>query len=85
MYNTIEEKLTRRTLSCLKRVKLPMSTAKDMLEAGNAVMAKKVTNAGLMVAMECYHYAGMSTEAIYLLLGERLPIEAVENHCKHFE
>jgi len=85
MYKTIEEKLTRRTLSCLKRAKLPMDTVKDMLEAGNAVMAKKVVNAGLMVAMECYHYAGMDTESIYQLLGERLPIEAVENHCKRFE
>ena len=52
MYKTIEEKLRFRTWTCLKRYNLPMNTAADMLQAGHAIVAKKIRNAGMGCATE---------------------------------
>lgn len=84
MNKTIEEKLRFRTWTCLKRCNLPMNTAADMLQAGHAIVAKKIRNAGLGCATECYYYAGLSTETIYKLLGEQLEMVYIESLCKQF-
>lgn len=84
MSKTIEEKLRFRTWTCLKRYNLPMNTAADMVEAGHAIVAKKIRNAGLGCATECYYYAGLDVETIYKLLGGRLEKVYIESLCKQF-
>lgn len=84
MYKTIEEKLRFRTWTCLKRYNLPMNTTADMLQAGHAIVAKKIRNAGMGCATECYYYAGLDVETIYELLGGRLEMTYIQHLCKQF-
>lgn len=84
MNKTIEEKLRFRTWTCLMRYNLPMDTAEDMLQAGHAIVAKKIRNAGLGCATECYHYAGLDVETIHKLLGGRLELDYIKFLCKQF-
>lgn len=84
MNKTIAEKLRFRTWTCLQRYNLPMDTAEDMLQAGHAIVAKKIRNAGLGCATECYYYAGLDVETIHKLLGGRLEMTYIQHLCKQF-
>lgn len=73
--------LSPRAEYALKRTNLPMNNAADLVAAGNAVMARKVWHAGLLVAVECYRLGGLGVYQIYNLIGKTQPLEWIKWYC----